>query len=47
MHLGIGFGDLAKKLFPKKRIAVVQTSTETKLKDDLAEVFKEFVFAAY
>ena len=41
LHLGTGFGQLATKLFPKKRIAIVQTSTEKKLKDDLAKVFEE------
>jgi hypothetical protein len=39
MNLGSAFAQLAMTLFPKKRIAVVQTSSEKKLKEDLAGVF--------
>jgi hypothetical protein len=42
MHLGTGFSQVVRLLFPNKRIAVVQTSTEAKLQEDLAQVFTEF-----
>jgi hypothetical protein len=42
MNLGTPFGELVKGLFPNKRIAVVQTSTEKKLREDLANVFQEY-----
>jgi hypothetical protein len=42
LNLGSAFGRLAKKVFPKKRIAVVRTSTEHNLKEDLAAAFQEF-----
>ena len=42
MHLGTGFSQLVRPLFPDKRIAIVQTSTEAKLGEDLAKVFQEF-----
>ena len=42
LNLGSAFGELAKMLFPQKRIAVIQTSTEQKLAEDLANVFSEF-----
>lgn len=42
MHLGTGFSQVVKALFPKKRIAIVQTSTEAKLKEDLAQVFTDY-----
>ena len=42
MHLGSGFSRIIKPLFPNKRIAIVQTSTEDQLREDLAKVFHEF-----
>jgi hypothetical protein len=42
MHLGTGFSRIIKPLFPNKRIAIVQTSTEAQLREDLARVFQEF-----
>src|ERR1700683_5497129 len=42
LNLGSAFGQLAKTIFPGKNIAVVQTSTEQKLGEDLAEVFQKF-----
>jgi hypothetical protein len=42
LHLGTAFGQVVKKLFPKKRIAVVRTFTEDKLREDLAKVFEEY-----
>jgi hypothetical protein len=42
LNLGSAFGELAKTIFPGKNIAVVQTSTEQKLGEDLAEVFQKF-----
>ena len=41
LHLGTAFGQVVKELFPNKRIAVVRTSTEAKLRTDLAEVFEK------
>jgi hypothetical protein len=41
LNLGSDFGNLVQTLFPEKRIAIVQTSTEQKLRDDLADVFKQ------
>ena len=41
LHLGTGFGQVVKELFPDKRIAVVRTSTEGKLRSDLAKIFEE------
>lgn len=41
LHLGTAFGQVVKALFPNKRIAVVRTSTEDKLREDLAKVFEE------
>jgi hypothetical protein len=40
LHVGTAFGQFAQKLFTDKRIVVVQTSTEDKLRDDLARVFQ-------
>ncbi len=42
LNLGSAFGQLAKTVFPGKNIAVVQTSTEQQLQEDLAEVFQKF-----
>jgi|SRR5579872_3314121 len=42
LNLGSSFGQLAKTLFPLKRIAVVRTVTEQQLKEDLAAVFQEY-----
>jgi len=42
LNLGSVFGQLVKSVFSEKRIAVVQTSTEEQLKEDLAAVFQEF-----
>jgi hypothetical protein len=42
MHLGTGFSQIVRPLFPKKHIAIVRTSTEAKLQEDLAHVFREF-----
>jgi hypothetical protein len=42
LNLGSAFGKLAKTIFPGKNIAVVQTSTEQKLSEDLANVFQKF-----
>lgn len=42
LHLGSGFSDIVTKLFPRKRIATVRTSTEAKLGEDLAAAFKEY-----
>jgi len=42
LDLGSAFGQAAKTLFPGKRIAVVQTSSEQKLKEDFADVFREY-----
>jgi hypothetical protein len=39
LNLGSVFGQFSKTLFPEKRIAVVQTSSEQNLKEDLADVF--------
>lgn len=41
LNLGSAFGQLATTLFPEKRIAIVQTTSEGKLKEDLADVFIE------
>jgi hypothetical protein len=41
LNLGTAFGQLVKGLFPTKRIAVVQTSTQDRLRDDLAKAFEE------
>jgi hypothetical protein len=38
LYLGSPFGQLVQKVFPEKRIVVVQTSTKDKLKEDLANV---------
>jgi len=35
------FGQLVKTLFPEKRLAIVQTSSEGKLQEDLANAFQE------
>ena len=42
LNLGSAFGQLAKTIFPGKNIAIVQTSTEEKLRQDLAETFQKF-----
>src|ERR1700734_1518028 len=42
LNLGSAFGQLAQTIFPGKNIAMVQTSTEEKLREDLAEVFQKF-----
>jgi hypothetical protein len=42
LNLGSPFGQLVKNLFPDKRIAIVQTSSEEQLKEDLASVFKKY-----
>lgn len=42
LNLGCAFGQLAKTIFPGKNIAIVQTSTEQKLREDLAGVFQKF-----
>jgi len=41
LDLGSAFGKIISRLFPEKRIAIVQTTSEEKLKEDLADVFKE------
>lgn len=41
LNLGSAFGQLVKTLFPEKRIAVVQTSSEINLQGDLADVFSQ------
>jgi hypothetical protein len=41
LNLGGAFGQLAKIIFPEKKIAVVQTSSEQKLNDDLGAVFEK------
>jgi hypothetical protein len=42
MHLGTGFSQIVKALFPEKRIAIVQTSTEKKMAEDLARAYEEY-----
>jgi hypothetical protein len=42
MHLGTGFSQIIKGWLPGKRVAIVQTSTEAKMADDLAKVFAEY-----
>ena len=42
LHLGTAFGAAIKAMFPNKRIAIVRTSTEGKLREDLAGIFKEY-----
>lgn len=41
LNLGSAFGQLVKARLPEKRISIVQTTSEEKLKGDLADVFKE------
>ena len=41
LDLGSAFGKIISTLFPEKRIAIVHTTSEEKLKEDLADVFKE------
>ena len=41
LNLGSAFGRLVKTVFPEKGIAIVQTLSEQKLKEDLANVFRE------
>jgi hypothetical protein len=41
LDLGSAFGQIINTLFPEKRIAIAQTTSEEKLKEDLADVFKE------
>lgn len=41
MHWGTAFDQVARALFPDKSIVLVRTSTEDKLRDDLARVFAE------
>lgn len=41
LNLGSAFGRLVKTVFPEKGIAIVQTFSEQKLKEDLADVFHE------
>ena len=41
MHLGTLFDQFARNLFPDKSIALIRTSREDKLRDDLARVFAE------
>jgi hypothetical protein len=41
LDLGSAFGKIINTLFPEKRIAIVQTTSEEKLKEDLSDVFKE------
>jgi hypothetical protein len=42
LNLGTPFGQALKTAFPKKRIAIVQTSCEQKLVQDLADVFQQY-----
>ena len=42
LNLGHAFGQLVKSLFPQKRIAIIQTSTEQKLTEDMAAALKDF-----
>ena len=42
LNLGTPFGQALKTAFPKKRIALVQTSCEQKLVQDLADVFQQY-----
>lgn len=37
LNIGSAFGELVKRTFPQKRVFVVRTSSEDKLKEDLAE----------
>ena len=39
LNIGSAFGHLVRGMFPQKRIAVVQTSSEARLKEDLADTF--------
>jgi hypothetical protein len=41
LNLGSALGQLVKTLFPEKRLAIVQTSSEGKLQEDLANAFQE------
>jgi len=41
LNLGSAFGRLVKTVFPEKRIAIVQTFSERRLIEDLADVFRE------
>jgi hypothetical protein len=40
LDLGTAFGNLLKSIFPEKRITVLPTSTEAKLTEDLADIYK-------
>lgn len=42
LHLGTAFGQVVTQCFPNKRIVVVQTSSEDKLREDLATVFQQY-----
>jgi len=42
LHLGRAFSEFVKAVLPKKRIAIVPTSTEKKLNEDLAKVFEQY-----
>jgi hypothetical protein len=42
LHLGTGFSQLVTTAFPKKCIAIVQTSTEKKLNEDLWKVHEKY-----
>ena len=40
LNLGTGFAHLTQKMFSQKRVVLVKTSSEDKLKEDLSAVFK-------
>ena len=42
LNLGSAFARIAKSVFPQKHIAVVQTTSESRLNEDLAEVFDKY-----
>jgi len=42
LNLGRAFGRLVKTVFPEKRISIVQTFSEQKLTENLADVFREY-----
>jgi hypothetical protein len=42
LNLGTTFADLARKVFTRKRIGLVQTTSEEKLKENLSAVLRDY-----
>lgn len=42
LHLGTGFHQLVQTCLPSKKVAIVQTSTKDKMRNDLADVFEKY-----